>query len=261
MGLEPTSYAIRHFAITQGERIRSPREIIIGKIAAKNLKKKVGDLLAVSGGSYRIVGIYETGTSFEDAGGVIALAEAQRVFKKPNQVSFYYIKLKDLSQADAVKQQIEARWSQVSVSQSSEFADKTNDMRTFRAMANALSFLSVLIGGVGMMNAMLMSVYERTREIGTLRALGWKRSRVVGMIVRETLVLSVVGGAAGIAIGIALGALIEKEPSMGAMLKPTFPFPLLAQAMTVALVLGIIGASYPAWRAANLSPIEALRYE
>ncbi|MBM3128093.1 MAG: FtsX-like permease family protein [Chloroflexi bacterium] len=261
MGLEPTSYAIRHYAITEGERLRSPREIIIGKIAAKNLKKKVGDPLSVSGGSYRIVGIYETGTSYEDAGGIMVLSEAQRIFKKPNQVSFYFVKLKDPSQADAVKQAVEARWPQVSVSRSSEFADKTNDMQSFRAMANALSFLSVLIGGVGIMNAMLMSVYERTREIGTLRALGWRRRRVVGMIVREALALSFVSGIVGIVFGMGLGALLMQEPSMGSFLKPSYTLPLLIQAIVVAMILGSVGASYPAWRAANLSPIEALRYE
>lgn len=261
LGLEPTSYAIRHYAITEGERLRSPREIIIGKIAAKNLKKKVGDTLALSGSVYRIVGLYETGTSYEDAGGVIALAEAQRLFKKPNQVSLYFVKLKDPVQADAVKQAIEARWSQVSVSRSTEFINKTNDMQSFRAMANALSFLSIFVGGIGIMNAMLMSVYERTREIGTLRALGWRRRRVVEMILREAIALGFAGGVTGILCGMGLAALLAQEPTMGAYLKPAYTLPVFVQAIAVALVLGSVGALYPAWRAANLSPIEALRYE
>jgi len=88
----------------------------------------------------------------------MSLAEAQRVFKKPNQVSFFGIKLSDPSQADVVRQQIEAHMPQVSVSRASEFAEKTNDMQSFRSMTNALSFISILVGGIGMMNAMLMSV-------------------------------------------------------------------------------------------------------
>jgi putative ABC transport system permease protein len=136
-----------------------------------------------------------------------------------------------------------------------------NDMKTFRSMSDALSFLSILIGGVGIMNAMLMSVFERTREIGTLRALGWKRRRVVGMIIRESLILGFLSGIAGIVIGIGLGMLITLEPTMGSFLKGNYSLALLAQAMVVALALGAIGAAYPAWRAANLSPIEALRYE
>jgi ABC-type antimicrobial peptide transport system permease subunit len=183
------------------------------------------------------------------------------VFKKPNQVSFYGIKLRDPAKADLVRQQIESRMPQVTVSASTEFGEKMNDMQSFRMMTNALSFISILVGGVGMMNAMLMSVYERTREIGTLRALGWRRRRVVWMIVREAILLSILGGIAGIVVGIGLGALIASEPTMGGYLKGSYSLILLAQAMIVALVLGGIGALYPAWRASNLSPIEALRYE
>jgi ABC-type antimicrobial peptide transport system permease subunit len=260
-GIEPTSFAIRHFAITEGDRIRGSKEMLLGRIAAKNLKKKVGDTLQVVGATYRVVGIYETGTGYEDAGGVIPLVETQRAFKKPNQVSFFMVKLKDPAKADRVRAQIEARWSQVAVSKSTEFAEKTNDMQTFRSMASALSFLSILIGGVGIMNAMLMSVFERTREIGTLRALGWRRRRVVGMIVSESVALAFLSGIAGILLGVGLGNLIAMEPTMGAWLKGEYSFRLFAQAIGIALVLGGIGALYPAWRAANLSPIEALRYE
>jgi ABC-type antimicrobial peptide transport system permease subunit len=261
LGIDPTSYGIRHFAITEGERMRLPRDMLLGKIAATNYKKRVGDTMQISGNTFRVVGIYETGIGYEDSSGIISLAEAQRVFKKPNQVSFYGVKLKDPAKADLVRQQIESRMPQVSVSASSEFGEKTNDMQSFRMMTNALSFLSILVGGVGMMNAMLMSVYERTREIGTLRALGWRRRRVVWMIVREAILLSILGGIAGIVVGIGLGALISMEPSMGGYLKGSYSLILLSQAMIVALVLGGIGALYPAWRASNLSPIEALRYE
>jgi putative ABC transport system permease protein len=81
------------------------------------------------------------------------------------------------------------------------------------------------------------------------------------MILREALLLSLVSGVLGIALGIGLGELIGQEPSMGAMLKGVYPISLLTKALLIALVLGAIGALYPAWRAANLSPIEALRYE
>ncbi len=261
LGIDPSSYAIRHFAITEGAAIRRPKEVMLGKMTAKNYKKKVGDTLQVSGVAYKVVGIYETGTGYEDGASVIALSEAQALVKRPNQVSFYFVKLKDPSQADVVRQQVEARWKQVSISKSTEYAEKINDIQSFRAMAAALSFLSVVIGGVGIMNAMLMSVYERTREIGTLRALGWRRRRVIGMIVRESIALSIVSGLAGIGIGVGLGELVALEPTMGAYLQGEYSLRLFAQAMLVALVLGGIGAVYPAWRAANLAPAEALRYE
>jgi ABC-type antimicrobial peptide transport system permease subunit len=261
MGLDPGSYAIRHYAITEGERLRLPKDMILGKVAAENMKKRVGDTVKLIGGSYRVTGIYETGIGYEDGGGVISLAEAQNALKKPGQVSFYGIKLKDASKADLVRQQVEARWSQVSVSRSTEFAEKSNDIKTTRTIVSALTLIAMLVGGVGTMNTMLMSVSERTREIGTLRALGWRRQRVVGMIVRESLVLSFLSGLVGIAVGVGLGLLAATEPTMGSFLTPSYSLPLVLQAMGLALFLGGIGALYPAWRAANLSPIEALRYE
>lgn len=260
-GLDTTSFGIRHFAITEGERVRTPQEIIVGRVAAKNMKKRVGDTIKINNVSYRLVGIYETGIAYEDGGAVLALPEAQRVFRRPNQVSAFGLKLRDPSQSETIKRQIESRFPQVAVSRSTEFAEKTNDMNTFRAETNALSFLSIFIGGIGMMNAMLMSVYERTREIGTLRALGWRRRRIVLMIVREALLLSLLSGIAGIILGISLGKLIEMEPSMGSMLVSVYPPTLLAQALVIALILGAIGALYPAWRASGLQPVEALRYE
>jgi ABC-type antimicrobial peptide transport system permease subunit len=261
LGLDPNAYAIRHFAITQGGALQTARDILLGKVAAKNLKKQVGDSIRISGSVYRVVGIYETGTGYEDGGGVIALKEAQRLLARPGQVSWFYVKLRDTDQAEPVRRQIETRFPEASVSRASDFAEKTNDMKVFRNMTNALSLISVLVGGIGIMNAMLMSVYERTREIGTLRALGWRRRRVVGMILSESLILSFLSGLAGIAVGVGLGELLTLEPTMGAFLKGSYTLQLFGQAMLIAIVLGVIGALYPAWRAANLSPIEALRYE
>ncbi len=260
-GYDPTSFAIRHFAITEGSRLRNPRDIIVGKVAATNFKKHVGDNLQIAGTSYRIVGIYETGIGYEDSAQVMSLAEAQRIFKKPNQVNFYGVKLKDLTQADRVAQQIQSRYPQVSVSRSTEFAEKLNDMNTFRAMTDMLTLIAALVGGIGMMNAMLMSVYERTREIGTLRALGWRKRRIISTILRESLLLSTLAGLAGIAFGVALSTGIALEPSMGAYLTPSWSSTIFVRSMLIALALGAAGALYPAWRASSLAPIEALRYE
>ncbi len=261
LGIAPDSFAMSHYAPTEGARIRAPRQVMLGKIAAKNYKKKIGDTMQISGNNFLVVGIYETGTGYEDSAAVMALSEAQTLLKRPNQVTFFFVKLKDTTQIESLRAQIETRWKQVSVSKSTEYAEKTNDMQTFRAQASALSFVSVLIGGVGIMNAMLMSVSERTREIGTLRALGWRRRRVINMILSEAFALSFVSGLAGIAVGVGLGSLLALEPTAGSFLKPDFSPKLFAQAMLTALMLGGIGALYPAWRASSLSPAEALQYE
>jgi len=106
-----------------------------------------------------------------------------------------------------------------------------------------------------------MSVLERTREIGVLRALGWRRRRVLGMILRESLALGAVGGACGILMGVGLAGLLRLVPGTWGAIEPLYTPQLFAQAMVVAMVAGVVGGLYPAWRATRLRPVEALRYE
>jgi ABC-type antimicrobial peptide transport system permease subunit len=260
-GLDPNQHAIRHFNLVEGKRIHRRGEIMLGKTAAENLKKKVGDVMKLYKNAYRVVGIYETGVAYEESGGVVALRDAQALFQKPRQVAFYQIKLRDPGQAEKVRRQIETRFPDVSVSRSAEMAEKTNDIRTTKAIANAISMLAILVGGVGITNTMVMAVMERTREIGTLRALGWHKAKVLGMVLTESLLLSALSGLAGIVIGIGLTEALRYEPTMGSFLEGHYPPQLFIQAMLTALFLGAMGGLYPAWRASRLSPVEALRYE
>ena len=103
----------------------------------------------------------------------------------------------------------------VSASLSGEFAEQMPDMQNMSAMLNGISFLAILVGGLGMMNTMLMAVLERTREIGVLRALGWRRRAVLRMIMDESLLLSALGGVGGILIAFLLNGLISMAGMMG----------------------------------------------
>jgi putative ABC transport system permease protein len=130
-----------------------------------------------------------------------------------------------------------------------------------QSMTWGIAVMALVVGGLGMTNTMVMSVLERTREIGVLRALGWRKRHVLWMIVRESVALSMLGSAAGIAAGVALGYLLNLLPFMRGFIRMTYSVDLFAQALVTALVLGIVGGVYPAWRAAGLQPVEALRYE
>jgi putative ABC transport system permease protein len=112
-----------------------------------------------------------------------------------------------------------------------------------------------------MLNTMLMSVLERTREIGVRRALGWRRRHVLGLILRESLVLGLMGGALGILIGLGLGQVVGLLPGLYGGMKVLFGPELFLQALLVAALAGTVGGLYPAWRATRMRPVEALRYE
>ncbi|MBN1813291.1 MAG: ABC transporter permease [Anaerolineae bacterium] len=261
MGYNPHEFAIRHFKIVEGEPLSGLHQVIVGRQMAETLSLEVGDTLRLLDSAFRVVGVYETGVSFEDSGVVVSLRDAQRLAGRPHQVSMYTIKLRDPERVEAVREHLEAHFSEIDVALTSEFAEIIPDLQNMENMVGQISFLAVLIGGVGMLNTMLMSVLERTREIGVLRSLGWRRRQVIGMILAEALALGVVGGVCGIVLGMAIAWGITQIPGLGGMLLPHYSPGLFVQALAVALATGGLGGLYPAWRATRMRPVEALRYE
>lgn len=260
-GLDPREDYIKHFRVREGRMLERSREIIVGRFAANGLKKKVGDMVRIGGTNYRLVGIYENGSAFEDAGGVILLKDAQQQFNKPRQVSFLGIAVKDVSRVDEIARRLEREFPEIMVAKPTEFTDRMQDMQTTYAILNALIGLTLVVGGIVMMNVMLMSVFERTQEIGVLRALGWRRHRILRAVLVESLALSTLSAIVGIALGVGLAYLFSLAPGLGQFLIPAYTPEMFVQVFVLALVLGTIGGLYPAWRAANLRPVEALRYE
>ncbi len=129
--------------------------------------------------------------------------------------------------------------------------------RTFNVVLGAIAGISLLVGGIGIMNIMLASVTERTREIGIRRAIGAKQRQIVAQFLIETVVLSFSGGLIGICLGIMIPWLIENLANMPTIVKLSS----LVLSLGISVSVGIIFGIYPAFRAARLDPIVALRHE
>ena len=261
MGYNPREFAIQHFKIVEGQPLATNRQMMIGRQTAEALGLEVGDTLRVLDSSFRVVGIYETGSSWEESGAVVTLRDAQRLGGRPHQVSMYGIKLRDPETAEEVRAYVNEAFPEIEVSLSSAFAENMPDMQRMEAMMGQIVSMAIFLGALSMLNTMLMSVLERTREIGVLRALGWRRRQVVGMILKEALVLGLVGGALGILLGIGLILTLQPIPMVGGMLEPRYEVTLLGRAVAIGLAAGAVGGLYPSWRATRMRPVEALRYE
>lgn len=129
--------------------------------------------------------------------------------------------------------------------------------RTFNIVLGSIAGISLLVGGIGIMNIMLASVTERTREIGIRRAIGAKRRQIVGQFLIETVVLSTIGGMIGIFIGLLIPWLVTYFAGMPTIVTVYS----LALSVGISMVVGIVFGLYPAARAARLDPIVALRHE
>jgi putative ABC transport system permease protein len=129
--------------------------------------------------------------------------------------------------------------------------------RIFSIVLGSIAGISLLVGGIGIMNVMLATVTERTREIGIRRALGAKRRDIVTQFLVETVCLSIGGGLMGVALGLAIPLVVEHFADMRTIV--TLSAPILA--FTISAGTGVLFGIYPAWRAAAMDPVEALRHE
>lgn len=261
MGYSPGQFAVQQMNVIEGRRITTNHEVMIGKLIADVMKKKVGDTIELSGTRFRVVGIYESKVSWEEMGGVVTLRDAQILVGRPRKVSMYSIKLRDPSQAVGMVERINSQFPEVHAAISGQFVEEMPDMQNSEGMMNAISFIAILVGGIGVLNTMLMAVIERTREIGVLRALGWRRREILEMILHESLLLGLFGGVAGIGIAFLLAFLMARAPMIGSALDVVWEWDIFARAIMVAVLLGLFGGLYPAYRATKLQPVEALRYE
>jgi ABC-type antimicrobial peptide transport system permease subunit len=125
----------------------------------------------------------------------------------------------------------------------------------------AIAGISLLVGGIGIMNIMLVSVTERTREIGIRRAIGARRNDILAQFLVEALAVSLIGGAFGVMLGVGISLLVARVPLNGQFLEPVISPGAVLLAFGVSATIGLFFGFYPAMRASRLHPIEALRYE
>lgn len=242
----------------------SANEIIIGKTAAQELNKTVGDTITLYGKDFKITGIFETGSFMQDNGAYMPLNTLQNLTSNDNKVSTVAVKVVENANVTDVSQSIENAYpNELSTITAADQASRTNNaLSAINTATWAISILAIVIGGVGVINTMIMSVYERTREIGVLKAVGWRSRRILGMILGESIVLTLMAAVVGTVVGI-LGVeiLLSYSATFGTMIKPVFTLDLFIRAFGIALLVGLVGGIYPAYRASRLAPTEALRYE
>jgi putative ABC transport system permease protein len=246
---------------------RMPRDaaepaVILGRTAADVLKKKVGDKIQVETSELSVVGIVDGNAWVENGSVILALPIFQEITGNQDKINIIDIRVTPSTSAKDVEllcEEINRLVPEGRAVVASEHISKSEAYRTIQAMSWGTSLLAVLVGVLGVMNTMLMAVFERTQEICVLLALGWRRGRIIRMILWESALLGLLGGAVGVLIGAVGVEVLGMMPAIRGLLEPDLSMSLLAISIAIAVAVGVISGLYPAWRGSQLVPSRALQ--
>ena len=255
---------------------QSVRLVVLGATVADALgldASAVGTTVTISGLPFEVIGILQPkgGSGFQDPDNevLVPIGTIQKYFVGSNQVRTIGVSVGNAADIEttrnAITELLRVRHG-ITATASDDFSifDQAQLLDTAASISGTLTLLlagiasiSLLVGGIGIMNIMLVSVRERTREIGIRKAVGARARDILSQFLIEALTLSLLGGLVGIAIGLVVSSLIGRIAGWGFIFDPT----TVALATVFSLIVGVVFGAWPARQAARLDPIAALRYE
>jgi len=275
VGIDPDqALKLYHVTLEEGE-IPEKEEgdaVVFGVSTASRFGIKVNDTVTLSptsGGkskTFKVVGLLRSvGAGEMDIGCFMSLESAQDLLGKGGYVSAFLVRLQDPQLGEEVEQALKQMFPKAEITRQEELMRQIDRiMNIINGVLLALAAISLGVGGLGILNTVMMSVHERRREIGMLKAVGAERWHVLLLFLSEALIISLIGGGIGCGLGLAGVYLIQwfvstlgLELTIPLLISPS----ILAGAILIAAGIGVIAGLYPSWQAANVPPVEALRYE
>jgi putative ABC transport system permease protein len=264
-GWIPGSILFRGIRLLEGRALQpgDKKAVMLGRVLALTLDKKAGDRVNIAGEPFDVVGIFESDSWFENGSLTMPLTTLQTMMGRENQVTGFLIQAtsSDARAIDALRKRIESAIPGVAATPARDHVMGDTQIRLAKAMAWTTAAVALVLGSVGMLNTMLMSIFERTREIGILRAVGWRRRRVLALVLGEALVIALIGTTLGTLLAVLGLKVLTLAPTARGFIDPNLPPQVLIIALVMGVGLSVLGGLYPAARAAALEPTEALRYE
>ncbi|WP_234396959.1 ABC transporter permease [Bacillus massiliglaciei] len=245
---------------------------VLGSDTAETLfgsQNAIGQNLFIDGISYRVVGVLKSaGTSMGTSGDDVIIAPISTVMRATGTtaISSVYIKADNEDMVDRAQFQVQGYMTTLFPGQSDNYSVSNQEdlMETMGSVSDTMTLLlggiasiSLLVGGIGIMNIMLVSVSERTKEIGIRKAIGAKRKSILLQFLIEAVILSALGGIIGAGLGLGLAEFI----AMVSDLTVSFSWAVIILSFAFSLCIGVIFGVFPANKASKLNPIQALRYE
>jgi len=240
----------------------STTEVMLGYVLASSFGKDVGDKLTIGNHTYTVVGLYQTNVSFGNSTMMFPLTTLQALNRLPGQVTLGFVKVEKGASVSKVRRAIEEDFPQLTtIKNASDYGRADRNLTLITAANTGGSILAGLIAITGVLNTSLLSFFERIREFGILRSVGWGRGRVIALVIGEALVVSVVGAAVGVLLGWIAVNVLQNLSQLRGIFKPTYDVAVFLRSLLFGMAVAFLGALYPAVRAAMVAPLAAVRRE
>ena len=263
IGISPTSLSDFGVTVVSGRAFgaQAQDEVMLGWRAARTLGKRVDDTVMI-GSAFRVVGIFRTGQALGDAGAMFPLAPFQAAQRQPGQLTLLFVQVRPGTDVPALQAQIDRDNPELTTVRTiAEYGRADRSLALLSAADRGTGILAVFIGAAVVMSTMLMTFLERIREFGILIAIGWSRRRMLLLLLGESLGIALLGAALGVAGSFGATAVLQQLPGLQGVLHPDYAASSFWRALETALAMTLLGACYPAVKAAWLAPLEALRRE
>ncbi len=238
------------------------RSLLLGTHLADRLNALPGTQLNLLGEEYVVAAIFKSPASWENGAMILPIENLQTLTDRDGQATYINVVLtRPLSagQTASALERIQELDAKLLPMATSDFVETDTRMQLAGAMAWMTSAIALMLGAVGTLNTMLMSVMERTKEIGILRAIGWPKIRIVRMILLESCGLSLAACVLGTLLASILTWALSQAPLVKGLIVPSIDLQVILQGFVLAMGIGLLGAVLPAWRAARMLPTEAFR--
>ena len=244
--------------------MNDPNGALLGQRLAERLGLGVGDSIPLLDAKVEVTGIFRQASVLNESAMILPLPLMQRLLGKEGKVTVINLRLLhpgDTLEVAAIQARLNELFPSLSFLETKDVAEANQMIGLLKKVNWSISIIALLMGVFFILNTLLMAVNERIREIGILAALGWRKMRIMAMVMFEGMLLAALGSAAGLLIGLAGLHRLAALKHLQGFIDPTVSFRFLLEVVLAATVLGILGSLYPAWRTSRLRAADALKQE